>query len=225
MGSVTILSKGAYLADRAAALSGVPLSTVHYWSRKGILVPSVSQTRVKLWSYTDLMGLRMIYWLRKRKPAQGQWDIPATTMPAVRRALRTLAEIDVALWTEDRGPAVRVDPGGHIYIDRDTGTETLQGDRLLDDDAFDLIAPMATQFARGPDLYRPRPTLRIIPGKLSGSPHIAHSRIETLAVAALSGRGYERSMIESLYPHIDPVAIVEAVDLESQLAQNLRAAA
>jgi DNA-binding transcriptional MerR regulator len=56
--------RGAYSADRAAALSGVPKSMVHYWVRKEILVPSISDVRVKLWSYSDLMSLRTIAWLR-----------------------------------------------------------------------------------------------------------------------------------------------------------------
>lgn len=33
---------GAYTADRAAALSGVPKSTIHWWARHDVLVPSVS---------------------------------------------------------------------------------------------------------------------------------------------------------------------------------------
>jgi integrase len=75
-------------------------------------------------------------------------------------------------------------------------------------------------------LHAPRPHLRIVPGKLSGSPHIAHSRIETLAVAALASRGYETETIIKLYPHVRPaVAFNEAVDLEHQLVENLRAAA
>jgi DNA-binding transcriptional MerR regulator len=41
---------GAYAADRAAALSGVPQSTIHWWARNEILIPSVSAERVKLWS-------------------------------------------------------------------------------------------------------------------------------------------------------------------------------
>lgn len=53
--------RGAYTAERAAALSGVPKSTVHNWARQDILVPSVSAERVKLWSYGDLMALRTIY--------------------------------------------------------------------------------------------------------------------------------------------------------------------
>jgi DNA-binding transcriptional MerR regulator len=52
---------GAYTADRASALSGVPKSTIHYWARTLLLVPTVSASKVKLWSYADLMGVRVIY--------------------------------------------------------------------------------------------------------------------------------------------------------------------
>jgi uncharacterized protein (DUF433 family) len=186
----------------------------------------VSATNVKLWSYTDLMGLRTIYWLRKRKITSEGWDVPAATMPAVRRALRRLARLDSALWTEDHGPSVRVDPNGEIYIvTADAGPETLDGARPLDPDWFDLIAPFQTRVSHGPDLHAPRPHLRIVPGKLSGSPHIAHSRIETLTVAALSARGYDSEKIIRLYPDVRPIAFLEAVDLERQLSGNLRAAA
>lgn len=218
--------RGVYTADRAAALSGVPRSTVHYWSRHNVLVPSVSPTKVKLWSYTDLMGLRTIYWLRQRKLTSEGWDVPATAMPAVRRALHALAQLDLVLWTEDGRPSVRVDPNGEIYIVTDSGPESLAGARPLDPDMFDLIAPFETRIARGPDLQAPRPNLRIVPGKLSGSPHIAHSRIETLTVAALASRGYDTERIERFYPHVRPIiAFAEAVDLERQLAENLRAVA
>ena len=108
-------SRGAYPADRAAALSGVPRSTVHYWARHEVLVPSVSPSRVKLWSYPDLMALRTIYWLRQHKVTSQGWDIPASTMPAVRRAIRLLHEVDLDLWTEDGGPRVAVDPAGEIF--------------------------------------------------------------------------------------------------------------
>ncbi|MGZ6662665.1 MAG: MerR family transcriptional regulator [Solirubrobacteraceae bacterium] len=79
--------RGAYTAERAAALSGVPRSTLDYWARNDILVPSISPAKVKLWSYTDLMGLRTIYWLRQRKVTTEGWQVPATAMPAVRKAL------------------------------------------------------------------------------------------------------------------------------------------
>lgn len=39
---------GVYTANRAASISGVPLSTVHYWARNGPLQPSVSLDKPKL---------------------------------------------------------------------------------------------------------------------------------------------------------------------------------
>jgi uncharacterized protein (DUF433 family) len=219
-------TRGAYTADRTAALSGVPKSTIHYWAREDVLLPSISPTRVKLWSFTDLMGLRTIYWLRKRKIGTEGWDIPRTTMPAVRRALRMLSDLDLALWTEEGGPSVRVDPAGSIFLVTPTGAEALTGDRILDMDMFDLIAPFETAVSSAPDLAKPRPHLRIVPGKLSGSPHIVHTRIETLAIVALADRGFDSSRIERLYPTVRPLgAFVEAIDLERQLSKNLRVAA
>jgi len=217
--------RGAYTAERAAALSGVPKSTVHYWAREEILVPTVSPTKVKLWSYTDLMGLRTIYWLRKRKIGSEGWDIPPTAMTAVRRALRMLGELELDLWTEEGGPSVRVDPGGKVFVVRDDAAETPSGYRMLDKDIFDLVAPFETPVSSAPDLAKPRPHLRIVPGKLSGSPHIVHTRIETLAIAALADRGFESTKIERLYPMLQPVMVAEAIDLERQLSTNLRDAA
>jgi uncharacterized protein (DUF433 family) len=219
--------QGAYPAERAAGLSGVPWSTVHYWARNEILIPGISATRTKLWSYTDLMGLRTIYWLRRRKVTHEGWDIPATAMPAVRRALDALAQLNLDLWTEDGRPSVRVDPHGEIHIVTVGGPESLTGARPLHPDMLDLIAPFEeSRTTRGPDLQAPRPNLRIVPGKLSGSPHIAYTRIETIAIASLTDRGFDSAKVEKLYPSVQPlIAFREAVDLERQLSRNLKAAA
>src|SRR5258706_565455 len=78
----------AYNADRTGALAGVPKWTVHYWAGGEILIPGVSRERVKLWSFTDLMALRMIDWLRRDKTSPEGKVIAATTMRAIRRALK-----------------------------------------------------------------------------------------------------------------------------------------
>src|SRR5262249_6857551 len=103
--------------------------------------------------------------------------------------------------------------------------ETTRGERPLDPEMLDLIAPFSTRQARGPDLQKPREHLRIVPGKLSGSPHIAHTRLETVTVAALRERGFQPDKLERLYPKIEPIGLIEAVDLELQLNRNLQAAA
>jgi uncharacterized protein (DUF433 family) len=225
---------GAYPADRAAALSGVPKSTVHYWARTSVLVPSVSSERVKLWSYSDLFALRTIYWLRQAKPNPGQYvtspsalfpeatdaPIPASTMPAVRRALGQLKELNLALWSEEQGAAVRVERSGEVFVTAPDGIEGGHRERVIVD-TLDLVGPFDTNTTRGPHLHTPRPHLRIVPGKLAGSPHIERTRIETLTIAALQQRGFQPDKINRLYPDVERDAIVEAIDLEKQLARNL----
>jgi uncharacterized protein (DUF433 family) len=209
--------RGAYEADRAAGLSGVPKSTVHYWAREGILVPSISAERIKLWSYSDLMALRTIHWLRHIKSGGSGSDIPAATMPAVRKALHTLAELDLALWTEDHGPTVAVDAGGAVVILAEDGPLHPGGQRVITD-ALDLTGPFDVGTARGPDLHSPRPLLRIVPGKLAGAPHVLGTRIESEALAGIAARGFTNDEIAALYPEIAVDAVSDALDLESSIA-------
>lgn len=221
-----VIRRGAYPADRAAALSGVPLSTVHWWARNEVLVPSISEQRVKLWSYSDLMGLRIIYWLRQVKEAPDGAAVPRTAMPAVRRALKQVAELDLGLWSEDTGPAVAVDRGGTVIILSDPDAEAPHRQRRLaagEGDLLRVTAPFKTVGGvRGPDLHAPRPRLRIVPGKLGGSPHVAHTRLESQALGALAVSGLDEGKIYRLYPSVEHSAIDEALDLERQLARNLR---
>jgi uncharacterized protein (DUF433 family) len=211
----------AYPADRAAALAGVPQSTMHYWARTGALVPSVSAEKVKLWSFADLMGLRTIAWLRRRKESAAGYEIRKTTMPAIRRALRALHKLDLSLWAADTGSTVFVDPNGDIVIRDSPGLVRPVGRagalQTVALDFLDLMAPFTAEDRAGPDLRRPRPRLRIIPGKLAGAPHIEKTRLETQAVHALALRGIEPERIALLYPFTDLEAIREAIDLENQL--------
>jgi uncharacterized protein (DUF433 family) len=217
--------RGAYTADRAAALSGVPKSTIHYWARREILVPSVSSLRIKLWSYADLMGLRTIQWLRHEKANPRGGEVPPASMNAVRRALGALAELDLSLWTEDGGPGVAVDPAGRLYVLAPEGPQAPGGQRAIDDGLLDLIAPFDGGDYQGPDLHAPRPRLRIVPGKLGGAPHVHRTRLETEALAALRERGMPRDAIARLYPGIAGEALDDALDLEAQLRGNLALAA
>jgi uncharacterized protein (DUF433 family) len=218
--------RGAYPANRAAALSGVPKSTVHYWAREEILVPNLSAQRVKLWSYRDLLALRTIAWLRATKTAPDGHIVPATTMRAVRRALRDLDELDLELWTEDESPNVAVDRRGQLVIDPHGRPRRPGGQHLLDADLLDLLRPFEISTAlHGPDLVVPRPRLRIVPGKLAGAPHNHRTRIETEALAALAHRGMQTAKIIRLYPIIDSADVDQALDLERQLQPSLALAA
>jgi len=95
----------------------------------------------------------------------------------------------------------------------------------LFDTKVNLVRPFEVDGRRGPDLVRPRPTLRVVPGKLSGEPHVEATRIPTQMLAALERRGFDPAAIVEMYPAINVTNVVEAIDLEVQLDENLRARA
>ena len=65
---------------------------------------------------------------------------------------------------------------------------------------------------------RPR---RVNHGKLSGAPHVVHTRLETRVLAALATDGFDVSAIHRLYPYVSAPQIEQALELENQLADNL----
>lgn len=237
-------SQGAYSADRASALTGVPASTIYYWARKGHVVPSASQTKEKLWSFPDLLALKAVYWLRQPKKlvksagggratvfergAGVAPDIPRTSMPAVVAALDQLRELDLEPFESDPHaenglrPTILVTRRGEILI-RPPGESPreLSGQEVLE--WMDLVAPMITaEGTHGPNLFQPRPLLRIVPRKLGGSPHVRDTRVETLSLDALRKSGYSEEGIAKLYPFIPREAIRQSVQLEQQLRSNVR---
>jgi uncharacterized protein (DUF433 family) len=208
---------GAYTAERAAALSGVPRSTIYYWARQG-LVPSLSRSPL-LWSYTDLLALRTLYWLRQPKRAYDR-EVPATSMPKARRALEELRKLDLDLF-EDARPGIAVTLDGEIVLNaRALPLQSVEG-QYVERDLVDLIGPFeGLEGSRGPDLARPRPTLQILPRKLSGAPHVAGTRLPTQSIFALSERSFSLEQLANLYPFVDRKALGDSIDLERQLQRN-----
>src|SRR5215210_660894 len=157
---------GAYSAERAAALAGVPKSTIYYWARRGHLTPSVSR-RPLLWSFTDLLALRTIYWLRQPKSAFDR-EVPATSMSKVKRALEQLRRLDLDLF-EDGRPTVAVTNQGEVAVNVDAMALRLSDGQFLNPELVDIIGPFeGLEGAKGPDLLWPRPTVQILPRKISG---------------------------------------------------------
>ena len=210
---------GCYEAPRAAALSGVPVATVYRWARTGILEPSVSPTRVKLWSYADLMALRIVYWLRHPKTGHSG-EVPASQMPSVRWALDELERRELDIWadkTDQQGSPLRVTESGEIILVDEVDVVRQSTQQALPG-MLDLLGPFDYGESKAPDLLRPRPHLRIVPGKVSGEPHIAESRITTQVIAALYNRTQDVLAIAELYPGFSAAQLEDAIDLERTLA-------
>ena len=210
---------GCYEAPRAAALSGVPVATVYRWARTGILEPSVSPTRIKLWSYADLMALRIVYWLRHPKTGHSG-EVPASPMSNVRWALDELEQRRLDIWadsTKQQGSPLRVTVSGEIIL-MDEVDVIQQGTQQALPGMLNLLGPFDYGESKAPDLLRPRPHLCIVPGKVSGEPHIEGSRITSQVIAALYNRTHSVQTISEMYPGFSTVHFEEAVDLERSLA-------
>jgi uncharacterized protein (DUF433 family) len=224
VGRSVLAFEGSYPASRAASLSGVPESTVYDWARKEVVVPSVSAEREKLWSYADLMALRIVYWLRHPKQADAG-EVPRSPMSEVRRALARLDKEQLDIWNPNSsiGSPLLVDARGRIFIATLDNVIDNQGAGLLDA-WLDLLGPFASNGAHGPDLRRPKSNLRIVPGKCAGEPHLVGSRVTTLSIKALADRGFDSDAIARLYPDLDNDALRQAVDLEEEVSAAVMAA-
>jgi len=218
--------EGAYTAERTAALAGVPWSTVHFWAREGIVVPSISPVRVKLWSYTDLLALRTVHWLRHDKVTRDGTPIPGTSMRKVKAALKQLRKLDADLFDSQHRSAICVDPSGEVLLAPEQHPAQWLNGQLVFDGAIDVVAPFqSAESVVGPDLVAPRPWVRIHPQRLSGATHVLGTRIETEALFRLQQRGFDEDRVVWLYPEIRPEALDDAIRLEQQLDRNRRAAA
>jgi uncharacterized protein (DUF433 family)/DNA-binding transcriptional MerR regulator len=220
--------RGVYDAKRAAALAGVPRRTLSEWARNGLYPASVAPNPyTRLWSWSDLLALRAIDWLRRAKP-EGP---PRVTVQKIRKAL---LDLDLAQTPREQLHNVVVTEGGELFwrlpfegeylrVFQATPVESAvragPGHQMVLPYALNLVAPYVGQKGRGPDLLTPRTLLRIIPGKLHGAPHVAGTRIPTAVLFTLAQQGYGVDDILEMYPDASREAVDQAIELEGSLQQ------
>lgn len=102
-------------------------------------------------------------------------------------------------------------------------THTDNGLSICQQSFFNLLAPFELAGHRGPNLLKPRPSLRIVPLKVAGEPHVVGSRITSRSLVALHKRGFESAAIADMYG-ISPQSVGDAIDLENQLSASAPAA-
>jgi uncharacterized protein (DUF433 family) len=203
--------RGAYDANRAAALAGVPKSTLHYWARKGIYVPSIAPgPRSRLWSWADLLALRAIDWLRR---AKGPNQPAATSIRKIRQAITELSALGFT--PEVFSELVRVSMTGDLFFafGEEVGARARPGRQ----GAWDSLLRFVRPYRAAPDLLEPGPLLRIIPGKLHGEPHLANTRIGSATIYVLHELGYTMDHIQAMYPEASKAALQSAIDFEHDL--------
>lgn len=219
--------RGRYAADRASQLSGVPKSTVYNWRRERVFVPDFSEASPTMWSYRDLVLLRLLAWLR-----QGGMDRPVASqkVDSIKTQLSHGVEIRF-IHATDKDVVLNGPSGAAAEDDRENLLPSTDFYALLG--TFDLLEPIEElrSARRGPvwapDLVTPSQHSFISPWVLAGDPCVERTRIPTSAIYALRAeRMLPVDAIVELYPGLTSGVAADAIELESRLrGSDIRAAA
>lgn len=206
--------RGQYTAQRASQLAGVPLSTLYHWARESLMVPDYAG-RPMLWSYRDLVFVRLFTFLRSRNhPPQAVSQYIDHVRDAVSRGHGDLRQIHadkrlVLLGDEafDRLSGAGFLPMLIEYLDVFSREEPL------------TVPELGRSRVWGPNLVRPSHHTEIWPWVMSGDPVIRRSRLPTASLFALNQeRGLAPAEIVDLYRGTLTVdAVSDAIYLEQRL--------
>ncbi|HEX9682450.1 MAG TPA: DUF433 domain-containing protein [Acidimicrobiales bacterium] len=210
--------RGRYAAERASQLSGVPKSTVYDWRRAKVYEPDFTAASPVMWSYRDLVLLRLLAWLR-----QGGMERPvaADKVQLVKAQLSAGVEVQYIHATAT-DVVLNGEHAEDVVDDRHNLLPFSDFFRLLN--TFDLLEPIEElrSARRGPvwapDLVTPSEHSFISPWVLAGDPCVERTRIPTSAIHALSvERALPAEAIAELYPGLTVEAANDAIELERRL--------
>lgn len=211
--------RGRYVAARASHLSGVPQRTVYHWAKEGVLVPDFPAVRPKLWSYRDLVYLRLLARMRERR-------VPLD------HAAESVRMIRGRLARGDEAAAV-VRLVGQSVLLGDERFDAVSGQYVLTHITdltrpFNLLEPIEGVSARptwGPDLVAPTRLTSISPQVMAGEPCVAGTRVPTSSLLALvDRRRLTPAKVMALYPQLSEEAVEDGVALERRMRRHAVAA-
>lgn len=211
----------AYPTRLAAALSGATERQLGYWrrSRAGrppLLVPEYG-LRPALYSYPDVVALRMFTRLREELPLQ-----------RIRRSVSYVLD-QLPDGAHISSETIRALPGGEsaVWVTEDDAVDTVRRPGQL---SFpEMLADVLRGFTTGqgrqvPDLERPAPGLVINPAIRGGTPVAEGTRITFDVLAGLCEDGLSVPEVRALYPGVSETAISGAVEFAHRVEELAEAA-
>ncbi len=192
-------SKGFYTAAEASRLSKVPRSTIDYWARTELIVPSQRRSRPRLYSFEDLRDLVVAHKLREQ--GAGVRD--------QRAALKYVREVDdisrlaEANFRVHEGQLVHVHPGDERPVAPHKGGQFFLSMR----EVFETLG--STDGASISTLH-PAPRITIDPEVRGGTPVIDGTRVPAELVAEMAEQGMTDKEIIRQYPMLSSADIKAA---------------
>jgi uncharacterized protein (DUF433 family) len=175
-------------------------------------VPAAKRAGRYLYSWSDVLALRSIVYLRQEK-----------SLPKIRGAVDRLRALEADEWghlatyqlvSTPKTIVVRTPSGQLLDLEQQPGTvleEVLMAD---------VLEPFETREGNVvPAMRAPRPHLVIDPHLLGGYPVIAGSRVPFDLVAGLAEEGAKPAEIVHMFPSVNRRAIRDAREFARQVAQ------
>ncbi|TLF58027.1 DUF433 domain-containing protein [Nocardia cyriacigeorgica] len=195
-----------YEPKLAAALSGATIRQLEHWRRSApgrppVLLPEISASRPILYSFRDVVALRVCVKLRQEASLQ-----------KIRRALNTLrADLDerehlsAYRLVADRDTIYLAEPDHAVDLVRGKGNVVIH-------ELVDVLEPFYRGGRHIPALLSPREHVSVDPAVRGGEPMIEGTRIPSAEVAALMRDGIAPERITDFYPGVSAAAARDAVD-------------
>jgi uncharacterized protein (DUF433 family)/DNA-binding transcriptional MerR regulator len=192
----------------------VPLSTLAYWARTGVLEPSQRRSRPRLYSFEDLRDLRVAQSLRDQgaKPGEIREVVDYLRMLAGER-LERLAQAELAVIGADV-----------IYRSRTAGIEPVQpsrrGQRVLAVDMTKIFEELGPAAVSSVTELHPAPGVLIDPNVRGGTPVVDGTRIPTATISELLDDNTSIERILDMYPALTATDVEAAAAWEQQLRRR-----
>lgn len=212
----------AFTLEHASRVTGIPESTIRYWSDTGILKPSLVNTRRggafgRIYSFRDLVGLRTISELR---------NAFGVSLQSLRLVGERLRDHSLTPWAELRFYI----SGDHLFFrDPDTSLmlSAIKPGQIALIESLDLVRVANETEQRAKSLLK-RSESQV--GRISvnryvfgNRPVIAGTRIPTEAIWEFHEAGFNTDQILAEYPRLTADDVTSAIVYECEIRQDQRA--
>jgi len=194
-----------------AALSGATVRQLSYWRAKRgsqgpLLVPEYREGRTYLYSYRDVVALRMFVYLRERvslqKIRRAVDQLDSLSDPKHLSSYELVAVGDTIIWIEPNS-----DPAEwERYVD----LVRRPGQTVIAAVMEEILASFKTESRKVLPFPRPLPRISSDPDILGGFPVVDGTRVPYDLVAGLIRDNVPAAEIRSFYPSVDASGALDA---------------
>lgn len=205
---------GVYTTYEAVFLTSASRSSFYNLAKRGFLKPRRAGADGRIWSFSDLVGVRTWQYMK----SDSRRYIKADIVPVLAGFAGDEKAVKLGVTSSGK---ILVDQGDRRWVDPQTGEQPLP---MPITDLDDVFKPFWLGGNQAPNLLNISENTRVHPAILGGTPHRKDFRIPALVLAELHRRDGKGGVIAA-YPKLKDVPIADTLEIGYRLAaarRNLR---